>query len=38
VTLFDRAAARLRTGQIRRLQVGDPAVSEAAELLGLVPV
>jgi hypothetical protein len=38
VTLFDRAAARLRTGQIRRLQIGDPVVAEAAQLLGLVPV
>ena len=38
VTLFDRAAPRLRTTEVRRLEVGDPAVAEAADLLGLVPV
>ena len=38
VTVFERAAAHLRTREIRRLDLGDPAVAEAAELLGLVPV
>ena len=36
VTLFDRAASRLRARRPRRLSLdGDEAVSEAAELLGL---
>jgi hypothetical protein len=35
VTLFDRAAAALEPGPIRALTPGDPAVAEAAELLGL---
>ena len=35
VTLFDRAAPRLRVREVRELSLGDPAVTEAAELLGL---
>jgi len=34
-TLFDRAASRLRVRDVRRLALGDPAVVEAAEFLGL---
>ena len=37
VTLFDRAAPRLRLASLRRLDVEDPAVREAAELLGIAP-
>ena len=35
VTLFDRAARRLRLRDVRLLTVEDPAVTEAAGLLGL---
>jgi len=35
VTLWDRAAAALRVVDVRELTVADPAVREAAELLGL---
>ncbi|HXG75199.1 MAG TPA: hypothetical protein VNJ53_01380 [Gaiellaceae bacterium] len=34
-TLFDRAARRLTLQGVRRLALDDPAVGEAAELLGL---
>ena len=37
VTLFDRAAPRLRLGSVRRVHAEDPAVREAAELLGIAP-
>ena len=37
VTLFDRAAPRLRLASVRRLHAEDPAVREAAELLGIAP-
>ena len=36
VTLFDRAAPLLRVLDVRELTVDDPAVVEAAELLGMV--
>jgi hypothetical protein len=35
VTIFDRAQGRLTVAQVRALDVDDPAVTEAAELLGL---
>lgn len=35
VTLFDRAARRLRIGGVQPLAVGHPAVRDAAELLGI---
>jgi hypothetical protein len=35
VTVFDRAAALLRSREVRRLDLVDPAVVEAADLLGL---
>jgi hypothetical protein len=35
VTIFDRAQGRLTVAQVRSLDVDDPAVTEAAELLGL---
>jgi hypothetical protein len=35
VTVFDRAAALLRAREVRRLELIDPAVVEAADLLGL---
>jgi len=35
VTLFDRAAARVRVRSVRALAVEDPAVEEAAEFFGL---
>ncbi len=34
-TVFDRAAVELRLADVSRLRVTDPAVAEAAELLGL---
>ncbi len=37
VTVFDRAAALLRAREVRRLDVADAAVAEAADLLGLPP-
>jgi hypothetical protein len=37
VTVFDRAAPRLRLSAVRRLAVGDAAVREAADLLGIAP-
>jgi hypothetical protein len=35
VTLFDRAASRLRLRSIRALTIGDPVVVEAADFFGL---
>lgn len=35
VTLFDRAAPRLRVASVRALDLGDPAVAEAADFFGL---
>jgi hypothetical protein len=35
VTLFDRAAARLRVRSVRALALDDPAVVEAADFFGL---
>jgi hypothetical protein len=35
VTLFDRAAARLRVVSVRALTIDDPAVVEAADFFGL---
>ena len=35
VTLFDRAAARLRVASVQILTMGDPAVLEAAQFFGL---
>ena len=35
VTLFERAAALLRVRSVRALDVGDPAVVEAADVFGL---
>jgi hypothetical protein len=35
VTLFDRAAPRLRAVSVRALSLDDPAMGEAAEFLGL---
>jgi hypothetical protein len=35
VTIFDRAASRLRVGAIRALTVDDPVVVEAADFFGL---
>ena len=35
VTVFDRAAPALRLAEIRRLELGDPAVAAAADHLGL---
>jgi len=35
VTIFDRAASRLRAGAIRALTVDDPVVVEAADFFGL---
>jgi hypothetical protein len=35
VTMFDRAAAALRARDVRPLQLGDPVVVEAADLLGV---
>jgi hypothetical protein len=37
VTLFDRAAAALRAREVRRLEVADQTVVEAADLLGMAP-
>lgn len=37
VTLFDRVARRLRLREVRRLGVHDPAVREAADVLGIAP-
>ncbi len=37
VTVFDRAADRLRLVEERRLDINDPVVQEAAEFLGLAP-
>jgi hypothetical protein len=37
VTLFDRAAALLRLVDVRRVDINDEAVREAADLLGLAP-
>ncbi|MDQ3777901.1 MAG: hypothetical protein M3310_03405, partial [Actinomycetota bacterium] len=36
-TLFDRAVGRLTLEDVRALTLDDPAVAEAAELLGLPP-
>ena len=36
-TLFDRAVRRLKVQDVRALELGDPAVSEAADFLGLPP-
>jgi hypothetical protein len=36
VTLFDRAASKLRVTSVRTLSVGDPIVVEGAEFLGLI--
>jgi hypothetical protein len=36
-TLFDRARPRLAVRDVRLLTLGDPALSEAAEFLGLPP-
>jgi len=36
-TLFDRAVRRLKVRDVRALELGDPAVSEAADFLGLPP-
>ncbi len=35
VTIFDRAAARLRRRSVRPLTIDDPAVTEAADFFGL---
>ncbi len=35
VTVFDRAARRLRVVEVRRLSIADPSVAEAADLLGV---
>jgi hypothetical protein len=35
VTLFDRAASRLRVRSVRALGIDDPLVGEAAEFFGL---
>ena len=35
VTLFDRAASRLRVHSVRALSVDDPSIVEAADLFGL---
>jgi hypothetical protein len=35
VTLFDRAASRLRVRSVHALTLDDPAVVDAAELFGL---
>jgi len=37
LTLFDRAAARLRVSDVRVLGRDDPALGEALELLGIAP-
>lgn len=37
VTLFDRAAPSMSVVDVRELSLTDPAVTEAAELLGLAP-
>jgi hypothetical protein len=37
VTLFDRAARRLRLGDVRRLEAGDRPVREATDFLGITP-
>ena len=37
VTLFDRAARRLRLAAVRRLEAADPLVREAADVLGIAP-
>ena len=34
-TVFDRAAARLRLEDVRRLEADDPVVAEAGDFLGL---
>ena len=36
-TLFDRSVPALSVAEIRPLELGDPAVAEAAEFLGLPP-
>jgi hypothetical protein len=37
VTVFDRAARRLRLREVRTLELGDAPVREAADFLGLAP-
>src|SRR2546428_491178 len=37
LTVFDRVADRLRVREVRRLGVDDPAVREAADVLGIAP-
>ena len=37
LTLFERAAARLRLGDVQELAPGHPAVREALDLLGIAP-
>lgn len=37
VTVFDRAARRLRLGAVRALSLDDPAVRAAADFLGIAP-
>lgn len=36
-TLFDRSVSALSVGEVRPLELDDPAVAEAAEFLGLPP-
>ena len=36
-TLFDRSVSELLVAEVRPLELGDPAVAEAAEFLGLPP-
>lgn len=36
-TLFDRSVRRLKVREVRALEIDDPAVSEAADFLGLPP-
>jgi hypothetical protein len=36
-TLFDRSVSALSVAEVRPLELGDPAVAEAAEFLGLPP-
>jgi hypothetical protein len=38
VTLFERAASRVRVASVRALRLEDPAVVEAADFFGLRPV
>ena len=37
VTLFDRVAARLRVGAVHALDVRQPVVAEALDVLGIAP-